>query len=714
MEKEIGTMIELTAKIDVNAESVMIYSAYMGQYGLSLSQVKNTLLDLWQKRVEPSNPFIWGVSKLDGSSAFKDDRELNYYIGQFSARTDFYFSSNYTLNINFGGTTISSLFISFDTLRNQFPLSFTVSAPTIEDFVVIPNSAEAHIIFPKSIASCTITFTNWNTPKYPLVITGIYTANTIDINSRNLLSAEFNIMSENDTSMVGFGIFCNSGSIKYKDATMRTKSLYDKHFLDDKYPIRLFVKNDIYGKSQEYRNFLTDKFSFDDNNTSVTVTFKDDLEEWQNINAPRLNVVNNGTAYNVVAHLMNITPNKWQFELDFNTEELLRNIILEKMYLKSGTLWSQWDKVCQAFGLKIYKQNQNAVVIKKAMTLASDVLKAIKIPSKSIYSTKTKFSQNRIKKVEVASNVFSKRSGNVLRDTLEYAIFAKGNYIEFALQQKYSTKEFVEVKATTNDGEYYKTVTSLYPRFPLIVDENKLFIPGNDTHSVVYSYDKTKYDHANDKEESSQHSMSGYILPSKTGISQTESKMTLNVLAVRSKTQTSLGEASSTYFRDKEFVTKLRISLEGEYYEATEETRQFGDIKSLDVYSVQSNELIQEESVLKDEYSTDKEKWNKVLYESIIQNFQNGIEYLTVKCSITEYYDKLATETDLPEISPYKANKPMTFEVGNIVIPMLYYKGADIPYGTDKDGNPKKFEVIGTRITFSGSLKQELTLKEIV
>lgn len=55
----------------------------------------------------------------------------------------------------------------------------------------------------------------------------------------------------------------------------------------------------------------------------------------------------------------------------------------------------------------------------------------------------------------------------------------------------------------------------------------------------------------------------------------------------------------------------------------------------------------------------------------------------------------------------------MTFSLYNKVIPMVYgANGVDKPLSKYKDGTPKKFKVLGTRIFYDGAVWQELTLQE--
>lgn len=56
---------------------------------------------------------------------------------------------------------------------------------------------------------------------------------------------------------------------------------------------------------------------------------------------------------------------------------------------------------------------------------------------------------------------------------------------------------------------------------------------------------------------------------------------------------------------------------------------------------------------------------------------------------------------------------PMTLHVGDIVIPYVYgANGQDKPMSLTKDGEPKKFEVLGIRMIYDGAIWQEPTVQE--
>jgi hypothetical protein len=89
-------------------------------------------------------------------------------------------------------------------------------------------------------------------------------------------------------------------------------------------------------------------------------------------------------------------------------------------------------------------------------------------------------------------------------------------------------------------------------------------------------------------------------------------------------------------------------------------------------------------------------------------HYAKGKETATIRCSISDYYDENGEKV----IATNNSNK-MAFDIYDEVIPYSYgADGSDKPLSRHKDGSPKTFVVLGTRIFYDGAVWQELTLQE--
>lgn len=92
----------------------------------------------------------------------------------------------------------------------------------------------------------------------------------------------------------------------------------------------------------------------------------------------------------------------------------------------------------------------------------------------------------------------------------------------------------------------------------------------------------------------------------------------------------------------------------------------------------------------------------------LLNNYSNGKETATIRCSISQYYD----EKGKLVISSKNADK-MLFEHYDKVVPMVRSgRRKELAMSYTADGLAKVFDVVGVRVFFDGAVWQELTLRE--
>ena len=129
-----------------------------------------------------------------------------------------------------------------------------------------------------------------------------------------------------------------------------------------------------------------------------------------------------------------------------------------------------------------------------------------------------------------------------------------------------------------------------------------------------------------------------------------------------------------------------------------------GKENSKKVFSVSNNELLQTSNYISGTNSNAIEE----NYRNTLNAYKNGRETATLLCDINEYKD---TNGNLA-ISTKQEGLPMTFNVGDEVIPMVFgAKGKDIPM-SQKDGQPKVFVVSSVKPHYDGAVWQEIEIQE--
>lgn len=355
-------MITLTARIELitSENGGVLNSASITQ---GASNVSSELSNVVKAERKGSNPFIFGASILGEGATFSNAED--YYIGNIAADSNGEFSTPYTITVN--GTEIKAITIVFDDYNNQFPNRISVDGEYYlndDPYFTIGHLTEA--------SSHTIVIDNWNTPNYPLRMQGIYIDLTIELNRRNLISIERSIFDRTDNEEPSYGIMSNDGDIEFSDLKGEIKDYAEMDLLQSGISVEIYINNTITKTSQLIGKFDSAEWKYDNDNRSVTVKIKDDLEEWQEINIPELKYIptvsQSMTLKEIYDWLYEQTPTEYNMlafnELDDTTKGMLNNSVVQYPMLEMGTLWDGWDKLCQIAQAHIYKTNEGNTTFK--------------------------------------------------------------------------------------------------------------------------------------------------------------------------------------------------------------------------------------------------------------------------------------------------------------------------------------------------------------
>jgi hypothetical protein len=357
-------MITLTARIDLISGNNGALSSLLSN--LSGSNISSEIGAILGVKKQVANPFIFGVSKFGDGSTFSDT--VDYFIGGQSSNEKGEFSTPYDLTIS--GANIKSFTIAFDTANNRYPYYVFIDGEKYanDDAIFTANVPNANVH--------TIKIDNWNSPNYPLVITGIYVDISIDIDYRNLIALNRNITYRGDNKLPSYGIISNTGNLEFNDIDGEIKDYAEQMLLSSDLKVTINLNNTLKKASQQLGVFETETWDYDNDNRSVSVSLKDDLEDWQDIHIEGLNydprnpfaILRNGSMEDLYRWLQDsrITPQKYKMlpfeELDGKTRNILKNTTISYPLLKQDTLWEQWQKLCEVCGLYIYKNNEGKTV----------------------------------------------------------------------------------------------------------------------------------------------------------------------------------------------------------------------------------------------------------------------------------------------------------------------------------------------------------------
>ena len=165
----------------------------------------------------------------------------------------------------------------------------------------------------------------------------------------------------------------------------------------------------------------------------------------------------------------------------------------------------------------------------------------------------------------------------------------------------------------------------------------------------------------------------------------------------------------TAYARD--FITSISITVEARKLEKEDNVQYSGDDNTRP-FEMSESSLLTTKTYMQDESS--KVQLAEWLVNRAYENYKDGIETATIRCSLVDYYNS----DGVLEISPTNysadnANTRMMFSVGDIVIPYVATPNGDRPMSSKPDGTPKAFRVTGVTLISDGAVWQELQLQEV-
>lgn len=191
----------------------------------------------------------------------------------------------------------------------------------------------------------------------------------IDIDKRNVHAIEDIIIDRGNISLPSYGVISNGGKIDFIDFDGKVKEYADNNRLVAGLNAEIFLTDTITKANVKFANYITKAWDYDSISKEVGVTLTDGLEKWQDIQVNGFRLSNEMTGLGIYNYLKEKSLESISFpcefeELDDTSYSILENYIIVYPFLEKANLWAQWNKLCSACGLYLYKNREGNVTLK--------------------------------------------------------------------------------------------------------------------------------------------------------------------------------------------------------------------------------------------------------------------------------------------------------------------------------------------------------------
>lgn len=180
---------------------------------------------------------------------------------------------------------------------------------------------------------------------------GSDTKNIID--NTKLISLESSIQSRQSEDDLTFGIISNTCSIEFNDSDDKYKSYAEKGKLQDGVETKIYINNSITKSKELAGTYYTEDWDYDINNKSVSVSLKDGLMNFQNIQNNGYQYLDKNSYLIDVYNSLKADTEKLGYKFaeigkDTKLYRYFTTTIGEYLYIEKGNLWDIWQKFCDA------------------------------------------------------------------------------------------------------------------------------------------------------------------------------------------------------------------------------------------------------------------------------------------------------------------------------------------------------------------------------
>ena len=209
----------------------------------------------------------------------------------------------------------------------------------------------------------------WIAPNKPFVLTGIYADLTIHLDYNRITDISTGVVTQANFDKPSYGIVSNSGTISFNDFYNEISDYIELGLLKEGALVNIWIENSLI-PSQKYKvsEMYTDKWTYDEENKSVTVSLVDGLERLQDVDFEGIEYfprVSQPKSYNSILNILKEKTKYIGFKVKItgDVSAYLIGLTNPFPYMASSSLWSAWQKFGEATKTHIYKNSDGDITL---------------------------------------------------------------------------------------------------------------------------------------------------------------------------------------------------------------------------------------------------------------------------------------------------------------------------------------------------------------
>lgn len=359
-------MIKLFAEIELLSGNNNKYNTAI----CNINGIENSaeISEILGKSVSAVNPFIIGEDFYNRTL----EQKLQYFHGSIYSNDYGLFEKSYEIEF----TTkdfIDTFFISFDTYNRAYPKQIELHAEVDGVMTFIGNFKDDDVQWEFKLAKSTkrVKFKvyEWSMPNKPFVVTGIYSDLKLTLDYTKITDISCGIVTQAEFVKPSYGIVSNSGTISFNDFYNEISDYIELGLLKEGALVNIWIENSLI-PSQKYKvsEMYTDKWTYDEENKSVTVSLVDGLERLQDVEFEGIEYfprVSQPKSYNSILNILKEKTKYIGFKVKITGDisAYLIGFTNPFPYMASSSLWSAWQKFGEATKTHIYKNSNGEITL---------------------------------------------------------------------------------------------------------------------------------------------------------------------------------------------------------------------------------------------------------------------------------------------------------------------------------------------------------------